>query len=198
MADGGTDKQLLQVHLAEFQMIFNQMHTRMQGNFQLISTGVLLFTVTISLLLLYWDILLNKQLYAVMLIVPVPFYFLLLIQLREDLLMFSHDRYFNLLRVKILTSVGATDSDGALHFLKEMEYWKAGRPYFKLLSASRYSFSLFSISASLFLYLYFVVEYKVQLNLLNILLLVLNLILLPITIRSFFGVQRIFLRGRDD
>lgn len=139
----------LDVYLSEMQFVNNQMHIRMQGIYQFIAQGILLFTVLLGAIIVNLETMITNKIIYPLLFISIPFCFLVLLKIREDRLMASHDHYFHeVIRKEILDILNEKDNSATLSFLQYIAPLKIGG-IFTLLSALRYIFPLFSIATSL-------------------------------------------------
>ncbi len=144
-----TREELLNTRLNEMQFVFAQMHVRMQANQQYIAQGLLLFTVIVGFLVVHWSAMKANDFSWPLLLIPIPFGILGLLQLREDILLVSHDRSFMEIRASILKLLDLPLTSTMLGFLNSMYPFKSKGFVFSFLSLSRYFFSLLGVAGSL-------------------------------------------------
>jgi hypothetical protein len=141
----------LSVHLAEIQVVFAQMHTRMRGVYTVLSMSIVLFAAIAGFLLYQGPVLAQRGMAWAALLIPLPFYVLLSVQIREHILMFRHDAYFNRVAARIREIVPAPGP--LLGFLEDMRETKWGAAEYSVLSMMLYGIHALSIAGAFLVYL---------------------------------------------
>ena len=156
-------KAKLSIELAELNFIQNQMHTRMQGVYRYIGQGMVLFTAILGVFIVNWQKMVQGQSFLPLLFTPIPFYLLAALQVREQLLMGSHDEYFRQLRLRILTILGEDESSDMLGFLRHISVYKiAGLSGLStILTVMMYIFPGLGIVSPLFIFHYMTRHYEI-------------------------------------
>lgn len=150
----------LDVNLAELKIVFDQMHVRMQGIYRLMTQSMVLFTVLLGFFIVHWDRMVQNKTFFLFLLAPIPFYVLTGLQVREQLLMGSHDMYFQILRKRILALLNENQKNNRLlGFLHHIASFKLGGIHgvANILSLLMYAFPGLGITGSLLTF-WFVTE----------------------------------------
>ncbi len=118
--------------LAEMQIVFDQMHARMNIVAQLMN-----FSVALAAAIITAAVTLDKLRDSAwaFLLFPLTFYLFAFLILREDFLLAAYDQYWYRLRYRVLKAGLATSED--LAFLPSIKRWKVGH-VFTVLSGLRY------------------------------------------------------------
>jgi len=150
-----TDSAQLNIHLADFKFVTDQMHVRMRIVSRLTSLSATLLIFTVGFYLInYSQDGFSKPTQEIIFIAPVLFSFSFFlcaaIMLREDELMQKHDRYFeDKLRDKILNSIRKEDrNETDLSFLQHMRKVKDDTYWNKFRSGAKYLFSILGMVLS--------------------------------------------------
>jgi uncharacterized protein (DUF433 family) len=127
--------------LAEMQIVFDQMHARMNMVSQLMSFSVALVAAVIGAAAASDQL---RQSDWAFLLFALPFLLFASLILREDYLMVAHDRYWYELRHRL--HVATHSSADALSFLPFIKRWKFGN-WFTIASGLRYGASIVAAAA---------------------------------------------------
>lgn len=126
----------IEVDLREMDIIFAQMHVRMNTIAQITNFSI---TLAGGLVAAFASIVAAGKEIPIQwfLIIPFPFFVFAFLLLREDMLMAAHDRYFYQLRGNILSKLGQSNAAPSLRFLSSSKQQKIGS-WFTILSGLRY------------------------------------------------------------
>jgi len=132
------------------------MHSRLQGHFQYVAQGVLLFTVILALVVTNWGKIIQKDLIYLFLFIPIHFYVLIWLTIRVDSFYLSATEYIFVIRTKVLKI--ANEPDMPILYLQQ---YTAPSSTLKLalLNGERYAFPMLTSIDSLELFIYYTVHY---------------------------------------
>ncbi|OGG60224.1 hypothetical protein A2765_00305 [Candidatus Kaiserbacteria bacterium RIFCSPHIGHO2_01_FULL_56_24] len=137
----------LDIHLNELRIVMEQMHVRMRRIDRLIMQGTILFSAVFGVVATHASWLLQRKTFFPLLLIPIPFYVIVLLQVREDVIRLSREEYYYRLRLRILTLVNKLQDMDMLHFMAFTSAMKRGG-WATFFSSVRYAFPGLAFIAS--------------------------------------------------
>jgi hypothetical protein len=171
------DQARLSAHLAEYARLSGENHTTFQRQQQQLQLMITLALASLGYLFSSKDVVTNWP--ELILIVPIPLFFMTIIHLRDDLKLHSIDEYvWRVIRKRIMIITNSNDDEiwnwlQVADRLKFGSNFRIGVVYF-ILSLCRYLFPFIIIIVCLIGYAY--VVYRTQLSAVGIGLFILNLL----------------------